>query len=72
MTRQELKEIMERNFIFQSEIDDAIAFVTELLEHQAKEIKKNEPYATRTIRDIEAAANIVWNLQDYVGDVTEE
>jgi len=72
MTRSELEEIMKRNMIFDCEIDDAINFVTDLLEHRANEIKENEPYATRTIRDIESAANIVWNLQDYIGDVTEE
>lgn len=72
MTQQELKQIMHRNMIFECEIDDAIAFIAELLEHQAEEIKANEPYAMRSIRDIENAANIVWNLQDYVGDITEE
>lgn len=72
MTAQELKNIMYRNTILPCEIDDAIAFIAELLEHQAKEIAEKEPYATRTIRDIENAASIVWHLQDYVGDVTEE
>lgn len=72
MTKAQLKNIMQRNMILPCEIDDAIAFIAELLEHQAEEIKENEPYAMRSIRDIENAANIVWNLQDYVGDVTEE
>lgn len=72
MTKQKLNEIMQRNMIFDCEIDDAISFIAELLEHQAEEIKDNEPYAMRSIRDIENAANIVWNLQDYIGDVTEE
>lgn len=72
MTKQELKDIMYRNTILDCEIDDAISFIAELLEHQAEEMKVNEPYATRSIRDIENAANIVWNLQDYVGDITEE
>ena len=72
MTKAQLTKIMKRNKILKWEIDDAIAFVTELLEHQAKEIEEKEPYATCTIHDIENAASIVWNLQDYVGDVTEE
>ena len=72
MTKTEFQEIMERNFIVSCEVFDAIAFVTELLEHQATEIKTNEPYATRTIRDIESAANIVYNLQDYVGDLEDD
>ena len=72
MTRQELNNIMKRNVIVPCEIDDAIAFVAELLEHQADELKRNEPYATRTIQDIAGAAYLVWNLQDYIGEICDE
>ena len=72
MTHEQLKNIMDRNLIVSCEIFDAIAFVTELLEFQAEEIKANEPYATRTIRDIESAANIVYNLQDYVSELEDD
>ena len=52
MTRKELNDIMKRNTIIPCEIDDVIAFVTELLEFKADELRSNEPYATRTIKDI--------------------
>ena len=72
MTKQELNNIMKRNAIVPCEIDDVIAFVAELLEYQADETKKNEPYATRTIQDIEVAAYLVWNLQDYISELEED
>lgn len=72
MTRTELKKIQEKYLVFDSELDDVISFVEELLQHQAEEIKEKEPYAWRTVQEIEAAANRVWNLQDYIGDITEE
>ena len=72
MTRKEFKKLQEKYMIFDCEIDDVISFVEELLHHQAEEIKEKEPYAWRTIQEIEVAANRVWNLQDYIGDVTEE
>ena len=72
MTKVELDDIMKRNGIISCEIDDAIAFITELLEFKTDELKRNEPYATRTIRDLENAANIVWNLQDYISDLEDE
>ena len=72
MTHKQLKDIMQRNLIVDCEIFDTIAFVTELLEHQAEELEANEPYATRSIRDIESAANIVYNLQDYVSELEDD
>ena len=72
MTKAELKKIMEENYIFPSEVDDAIQFVQDLLEFKAKETEKNEPYATKTIRRLRDAAYDVWELQEYVEDATEE
>ena len=72
MTKVELDDIMKRNGLISCELDDAIAFITELLEFKTDELKRNEPYATRTIRDLENAANIVWNLQDYISDLEDE
>ena len=71
MTKKELQEIMRRNMIKSYDIDDAIGFVTDLLEFQVSEIKRNEQYATRTIRELECAANAVWNLQDYISELEE-
>lgn len=72
MTKQKFEEILTRNAMVSSEVDDAIAFVTELLEFKTDELKRNEPYATRTIRELEKAANEVWNLQDYISDLEDD
>ena len=72
MTKAELKKIMGDNYIFESEVDDAIQFVQDLLEFMAKEFEKNEPYAVNTIRRLKDAAHEVWGLQEYVEDALEE
>ena len=72
MTKAELKKIMADNYIFESEVDDAIQFVQDLLEFQAKELEENEPYAINTIRRLRDAAHEVWELQDYVEYALEE
>lgn len=72
MKKAELKKIMEENYIFPSEVDDAIQFVQDMLEFKAKELEKNEPYATNTIRRLRDAAHEVWELQDYVENAMEE
>ena len=72
MTKAELGKIMEENYIFPSEVDDAIQFVQDLIEFQAKELEKNEPYAVNTISRLRNAAHEVWGLQDYVESALEE
>ena len=72
MTKKDLKKIMEHNMIVECEIDDAISFITELLEFQADETKRNYPYAIRTIKELECAAHAVWDLQDYISELEEE
>jgi len=72
MTKAELKKIMADNYIFASEVDDAIQFVQDLLEFKAKELEENEPYAINTIRRLRDAAHEVWELQDYVEYALEE
>ena len=74
MTKAQLKKIMEHNYIFGSEVDDAINFVNEILEFQAKELEENEPYAVNTIRRLRDSAYEVFNLFEYIEDIrkTEE
>ena len=72
MTKAELKKIMEDNYIFESEVVDAIQFVQDLLEFQAKELEENEPYATNTIKRLRDSAYEVWNLFEYVENVREK
>lgn len=71
MTKKDLKKIMERNTIAECEIDDVISFVTEMLEFQASETKRDYPYAIRTIDNLENAAYAVWNLKDYIEEAME-
>lgn len=72
MKNSELQNIMRRNTIVACEIDDTIAFVAELLEHQMDELCNKEPYALRTIRALENAAALVWELQDYVSELEDD
>ena len=71
MTKTELKKIMSDNCILSSEVDDAIYFVEDLLEFQARELEKNEPYAINTIRRLRDAAHELLYLHDYVEDARE-
>lgn len=68
MTKEQLKEIMNRHCIVGCEVEDVIYFVQDLLEFHADELKENEPYATRSIDSLENAAREVWNLVDYLQD----
>ena len=68
MTKVQLKEIMNEHCIVDCEVEDVIYFVQDLLEFQADELKKNEPYATRSIHDLEKAAHEVWDLIEYLQD----
>ena len=72
MKRIELDNIMKRNMIVACEIDDAIAFVAELLEFRMEELSEKEPYAQRTIRNLENAAGLVWELQDYISELEDD
>lgn len=72
MTKAELKKIMSDNYIFESEVDDAIQFVQDLLEFQAKELEETEPYAVNTIKRLCDSAYEVWNLLEYIEDVKEQ
>lgn len=71
MTKTELYKIMEDNSIFPSEVDDAIQFVQDLLEFQAKELEENEPYAVRAINRLRDSAREVWDLLYYIEDARE-
>ena len=68
MTKEKLKEIMNRHCIVGCEVEDVIYFVQDLLEFQANELKVNEPYATRSIDRLESAAREVWYLLEYLED----
>lgn len=71
MTREQFKEIMREHCIVDCEVEDVIYFIQELLEFQADEVRENEPYATKAIARMEAAAREVYDLLDYLEDVME-
>ena len=69
MTREQFKEIMRKHCIVDCEVEDVIYFIQDLLEFQADELKANEPYAVRSINQLESAAREVWNLVEYLENV---
>ncbi len=71
MTINELKELRKKYCIY-DDMDDVLDFVSELLHRRAKEIEKNEPYAVRTINDLDNAAHEVWSLIDYISELEEK
>ena len=72
MTTSKLKELMRQYCIVESELDDVIAFVTDLLYLRRKELEEKEPYATRTIDAILSAEILVDSLQNYISELEEE
>ena len=71
MKRKQLEEIMERNDFFESEIESAINFIEDMLLELAKEIEKNEPYATNSIQRMRDAAREVRALDDAIWEAME-
>ena len=71
MTREELKGLRVPYIMIESEVEPAIEFVRDLLEFQADELRKNEPYATKTITRLEQAARDVHDLIEYVNELED-
>ena len=74
VTRMTLKEFNElkKQYGIYDDIDEILDFVSELLHRRAREIEKNEPYATNTIKKLDSAAYEVWNLIEYVSELEEK
>lgn len=70
MTVKEFNELKMKYSIY-DDIDEMLEFVSELLHRMAREIEKAEPYATRTINDIDRAACEVYDLIDYISELEE-
>lgn len=71
MTIKELNELKER-YCIHDDAADVIDFVSELFYRRAREIERDEPYATRTIDFLDNAAHEVWDLIDYISELEEE
>lgn len=74
MKKSELKELMRKKCIVESELEDICDFVSELLHRRAKELEKEEPYATKTIQRYEDAGYEAFDLIEYLEEIlnTEE
>ena len=71
MTIKELNELKKRYCIY-DDIEEVFDFVSEVLHRRAREIEKNEPYATNTIAFLDKAAYEVWDLIHYVSELEAE
>ena len=69
MTKNELKELMNRHGILDCELIDVIRFVHDLLFQKAKKLKETEPYATVTIGKLLDAALEVYDLEYDVDEI---
>lgn len=69
MKKSELKEIMKKHCIIESELQDICDFVSEILYKKAKELEVEEPYATNTIQKYESAAYEAFDLIDYLEEI---
>lgn len=66
---EELKEKYKNLLIMRSDVADALNFVQELLEAEAKAIKECEPNATVSINRLSMAA---YEVSDVCGDIENE
>ena len=71
MTKTELKKLMKNHCIVECELEDIFDFVSELLHRRAKEVEREEPYATNAINRLENAGYEVWDLIDYISELEE-
>ena len=71
MKKSELKKLMEKCFIFESDLDNVFEFVLNLLEARADETEKAYPYAFNTINRLRSAAYETYDLIDYVHEIME-
>ena len=71
MKKSELKELMKKRLIFESDIDYVCEFVEAVLIARAEETKRDYPYAWKSIQKYEEAAYEVYELIDYINEILE-
>lgn len=77
ISKERFKEIAEyaKRWLFVTDVDDinkALEITHMLLCGEADAVRVNEPYATKTIADLEAAAFAVHMLEDEYNELWEE
>lgn len=70
MTLKEFDELKKKYMIY-DDIEQVLDFVSELLHRRAREIEKEEPYATKAIDRLDKAAYEVWDLIHYTSELEE-
>lgn len=71
MTIKEFNEL-KKKFCIYDDVNDVLNFVSELLHRRAREIEKEEPYATKAIEFLDKAAYEVWDLIHYIDELEEK
>lgn len=71
MKKSELKKLMKKYLVFESDIDNICDFCSVLLEARARDTAQEYPYATKTIQRYKDAAFEVYDLIDYIEEVLE-
>lgn len=69
MSKQKFDEIKQKHntlLILDTDVSEALEFVQELLEAEAKALKEKYSYATRSIADTENAAHQVFDMQGEI------
>lgn len=71
MKKSELKKLMKKRLIFESDIDYVCEFIEAVLIERAEETKRDYPYAWKSIQKYEEAAHEVYDLIDYINEILE-
>lgn len=71
MKKEKIKEILTRHGLCFDDAEEIVVAVQELMELYRNEIKENEPYATRTIHDIEIGINRLDGLRSEITPAME-
>lgn len=71
MTIKEFNELKKKHRIY-DDVENVFDFVSDLLHIRAREVEKDEPYATNTVLFLSKAAYEVWDLIDYVSELKED
>lgn len=71
MTIKTLNELKEKHGIY-DDTESIFDFVSDVLYHRKKELEKNEPYAIKSINELEKAEHEVYDLINYMWELEEE
>jgi hypothetical protein len=66
LSKEQFDKIIKKHstlLVLDSDVEEAFAFVNEVLTAEADALKKAEPYATNTIDRLECAADEVYELE---------